>query len=324
MRKILFVFTLVFAVACTQQEPQLVRFSGEAQGTYYAVSYYDENATNYQPQVDSLLDAFNLVTSLWEPNSEICAVNENKEMSVGTIFQDIFEKAVGISELTDGAFDFTIGPLVKAYGFWNKQREAITDAKIAEYLQYVNYKNVQLTDGKIVKTHPEIKMDFNAIAKGYAVDLLGKFLADRGVETYLVDMGGEVLAKGLKPNGKKWRIGIEEPAETANSDRKVESVLELENGAIASSGTYRKYYEKDGKRYSHTIDPKTGKPVEHTLLSVTVRDTAVWRADAIATAMMVLGVEKSLQLLEKLPGTEAYFISAGDNGALEIKKSENF
>ena len=292
-------------VACTPKQPQPIKFSGKALGTYYAVSYYDTNKKNYQTEIDSLLKAFLFVASLHEPTSEINAVNNNEDLVLSPMFQDIFNKAVSISEISDGAFDFTIGPLVKAYGFWNKQREEITDEKIAEYLKLVNFRGIQLVDGKIIKQNPNIKIDFNAIAKGYVVDIVGVFLEGKGVENFLVDIGGEVLGKGKKPNGDCWRVGVERPAESAISDREVEAVVYLCNAALATSGSYRKYYEKDGKRYSHTIDPKTGKSVEHSLLSVTVRDSTTWRADAIATAMMVLGVEKSLQLLEKLPGVEA-------------------
>jgi len=323
MNKIIIFLTLIFAVACTQQ-PQLIRFSGEALGTYYAVTYYDINGKNYQAEVDSILKAFLFVASLHEPKSEINAVNNNEDIVLSPMFQDIFNKAVSISEISDGAFDFTVGPLVRAYGFWNRAREEITDEKIAEYLKLVDFRGIRLVDGKIVKQHPGIKIDFNAIAKGYVVDVVGQFLEEKGIEAYLIDIGGEVLGKGRKPNGDCWRVGIETPAETACSDREVEAIIYLCNAALATSGSYRKYYEKDGKRYSHTIDPKTGKSVEHSLLSVTVRDSETWRADAIATAMMVLGVEKSLKLLEKLPGVEAFFISAGDDGSFIITRSDGF
>ncbi|MDR1950784.1 MAG: FAD:protein FMN transferase [Bacteroidales bacterium] len=318
-----FLLLSLFLVSCAKQ-PQLVRFSGEALGTYYEVTYYDISGTNYQSKVDSILKAFLFVASLHEPASEICAVNNNENIVLSPMFQDIFNKAVWTSEFSDGAFDFTIGPLVKAYGFWNKQREEITDAKIAEYLNLVNYKGVQLVDGKIIKQNPNMKIDFNSIAKGYSVDIIGEFLEEKGINTYLIDIGGEVLGKGRKPNGDCWRVGVEKPAETADSDRKVETIIDLCNSALATSGNYRKYYEKDGKRYSHMIDPKTGKSVEHTLLSVTVRDSTTWRADALATAMMVWGVEKSLQMLEKLPNVEAYFISAGNDGTFVITKSKGF
>ena len=322
MKHSLFLLPIILA-SCTQT-PQLIRFSGEAQGTYYLISYYDKEEKNYQFEIDSILNAFNFVASLHEPQSEINAVNNNEDIAVSAMFQDIFNKAVWTSEMSDGAFDFTIGPLVKAHGFWNKQREEITDEKLFEYLKLVNYRGVQLVEGKIIKPNPHIQIDFNSIAKGYSVDLIGKFFEGKGVETYLVDIGGEVLGKGLKPNGDCWRIGIEKPAETADADRELETVIELCNAALATSGNYRKYYEKDGKRHSHVIDPKTGKPVEHTLLSVTVRDSTAWRADALATAMMVLGVEKSLQMLEKLPGVEAYFISSGNDGTFVIHRSDGF
>jgi thiamine biosynthesis lipoprotein len=323
MNKYLISLALLFAVSCTKQ-PQLVRFSGEALGTYYAISYYDKTGRSFQTEIDSLLKEFLLVASLHEPKSEINAVNNNEDITLSPMFIDIFNKAISISELSNGAFDFTIGPLVKAHGFWNKQREEITDEKIAEYLKLVDFRGIQIVDGRVIKQNPNMKIDFNSIAKGYVVDLVGKFLDEKGIRAFLVDIGGEVLGKGQKPNGECWRVGIEKPAETADSDREIESVMYLCNAALATSGNYRKYYEKDGKRYSHMIDPTTGKSVEHSLLSVTVRDSTAWRADAFATAFMVLGVEKSLILLEKLPGVEAYFISAADDGTFVITKSDGF
>lgn len=307
MKTFFFLFVLIF-VSCSES-PQLVRFSGEAQGTYYAVSYYDPAGTNYQPQIDSILDAFNFVASLWEPQSEINAVNANRDIVVSSLFADLFAKAFWASEQTGGAFDFTVGPLVRAHGFWQEAREALTEEKVSDYLDYVGYEKVQLRDGRIIKTDPRVQLDFNAIAKGYSVDLIGRFLASQGLATYLVDIGGEVLARGRKPDGSKWRIGIEEPSANAESGREVRRVLELDQAALATSGSYRRYYEQDGKRYSHTIDPRTGRPVAHTLLSVTVLDTAVWRADALATAMMVLGEERSAELLKRFPDVEAFFIN---------------
>ena len=302
----------------------MIRFSGEALGTYYVVTYYDMEGRNFHVEVDSILREFLLVASLHEPKSEINAVNNNEDIELSLMFQDIFNNAVLISDITGGAFDFTVGPLVRAYGFWNREREEITDKKIAEYLKLVDFRGIRIVDGRAVKRNPNIKIDFNAIAKGYVVDLIGSFLTTQGIEAFLIDIGGEVLGKGRKPNGDCWRIGIEKPAETSVSDREIETIVQLCDAALATSGSYRRYYEKDGRRYSHTIDPKTGKPVQHSLLSVTVRDVVVWRADALATAFMVLGVEESLKLLERLPGVEAYFISAGEDGTFVITQTQGF
>jgi thiamine biosynthesis lipoprotein len=324
MTKITIFFALIFAIGCAPKQPQLVRFSGEALGTYYSVTYYDKEGRNFHLEVDSILREFLFVASLHEPKSEINAVNNNEDIVLSPMFQDIFKKAVSVSEISDGAFDFTVGPLVRAAGFWNTEREEITDEKIAELLKLVDFRGIRIVDGRAVKRDPNIKIDFNSIAKGYVVDLVGDFLEAQGIQTFLVDIGGEVLGKGRKPNGDCWRIGVEKPSETSLSDREVKTIINLCDAALATSGNYRRYFEKDGRRYSHMIDPKTGKSVQHSLLSVTVRDSTVWRADALATAFMVLGVEKSLQLLEKLPGVEAFFISAGDDGVFVITQSEDF
>lgn len=323
MKKILLIFITAIVVSCTQQ-PRFVRFSGQALGTYYLVSYYHPTGKSYQVEIDSILREFLFVASLHEPNSEINAVNNNVDIELSPMFQDLFNKAVSISEITDGAFDFTVGPLVRAFGFWNVAREELTDEQIAEMRNLIDFRGVQIVDGRVVKRNPNIKIDFNGIAKGYAVDLVGQFLESRGIETFLISIGGDALGHGVRPNGNCWRVGIETPAETFLSQREVETVVLLCNAALLTSGTTRRYFEIDGRRFSHTIDPTTGRPVEHSLLSVSVRDSYAWRADGFATAFMVLGVEKSLQLLENLPDVEAFFISSGDNGAFVITQSAGF
>ncbi|MCL2412714.1 MAG: FAD:protein FMN transferase [Bacteroidales bacterium] len=323
MKNIFLIFITIFIVSCTQQ-PRQVRFSGFALGTYYLVTYYHPEGKNYQSEIDSILREFLFVASLHEPKSEINAVNNNVDVVLSLMFQDIFNKAVSISEKTNGAFDFTVGPLVRAFGFWNVEREVMTDEKIAEMLKLVDFRGIQIIDNRIVKQNPNIKVDFNGIAKGYAVDLIGQFLESRGIETFLISIGGDALGRGIRPNGNCWRVGIETPAETFLSRREVEVVVSLCNAALLTSGTYRRYFEQDGRRFSHTIDPATGRSVEHSLLSVSVRDSYAWRADAFATAFMVWGVEKSLQKLEDLPGVEAFFISAGDDGTLVITQSDGF
>ncbi len=169
---------------------------------------------------------------------------------------------------------------------------------------------MQLIDEKVVKTDPpRIRFDFNAIAQGYTSDLVANYLNSLNITQYIIDIGGEVFARGTKPDGTKWRVGIEHPEMNNLETRSVQQVVTLENKGLATSGSYRKYYEENGKRYSHAIDPKTGYPVTHNLLSVTVLAETTAEADAYATAFLVMGLEKSLKLLEEIEGLEAYFIS---------------
>lgn len=325
MKKII-VFTIatILLSACNQKKPlQLVKFNGEAQGTYYAITYYDENATNYQPQIDSILKEFDKCASLWEKNSIICRVNKNDStVFLDSNFIDIFNKSMKISEETYGLFDITVGQLVNAWGFGFENRSKLNQHKVDSLLKYIGYKTVHLENGKLIKENPLTKIDFNAIAQGYSSDILAKFLESKGITNYLIDVGGEVLGKGSKPDKSNWTVGIEKPAKNAGDERILEAKVKLLNKALATSGNYRKYYEEDGKRFAHTIDPKTGYPVQHTLLSASVLANECWEADAYATAFMVMGLEKGIEFLKNHKNIEAYFIYSDENGNLKTFTSE--
>jgi thiamine biosynthesis lipoprotein len=232
-------------------------------------------------------------------------------------FEVLFEKSEKTSEESDGDFDITIGPLTSAWGFGFNDREKVDQHIVDSLLPLVNYRNVKLENGRIIKTDPRIRFDFNAIAQGYAVDLVAGFLESKGVESYLIDIGGEVLGKGTKPDKSEWNVGIEKPASDANAERQVKTIVRLRDKALSTSGNYRKYYEENGVRYSHTIDPSTGFPVKHSLLSVSVLAPDCMTADAYATVMMVKGLEKSRPFLEAHPGIEAYFIYSDSTGEMK-------
>ena len=320
----LFCLLLAFCQCFQQGNVKRFTFSGNTQGTYYRITYHAADSTVTQTQIQEALDKFLQVASLWDPDSEISHVNRNEKITVGTDFQAIFHEAQEISRLTGGAFDITVGGLVNAWGFGPHQKEDSVLIKIDSLRQYVGYQNVDLIDFKVVKKYPNTKIDFNAIAKGYSVDLMAKILWHHGIDNFLVDIGGEVYASGLKPDGGKWNIGIEKPTETNHSDRNVQVVIALSNKATATSGTYRNYFVKDSIRYSHTIDPTTGRPVEHTLLSVTVIADRCATADALATAFMVMGVEKAMEFLCKNPQFDGYFIYCDENNELQVVYTEGF
>ena len=318
MRKI-FISILILStllISCNQKkELKLVKFNGEAQGTYYAITYYAEDAINLQVQIDSILKAFDQSVSLWEPNSIICKVNNNDSTIIlDSIFIDIFNKSMRICNETEGTFDVTVGQLVNAWGFGFESRTKLNKEKVDSLLQFVGYKNVSIENGQLKKTNSNIKIDFNAIAQGYSVDVIARFLEQKGINIYLIDVGGEVLGKGNKPDGSKWKVGIEKPAQHTEDERILEAKMELYNKALATSGNYRKYYEENGVRYSHTIDPKTGYPVKHTLLSASVVANETWEADAYATAFMVMGLEKTKSFLSKNKNIEVYLIYADSEG----------
>ncbi len=317
-----FFIALFLLHACVNNPEKKIRFFGEAQGTYYAVTYFSRDTVISQPEIDSILTAFDQSASVWVSGSIISKINHNEEVKPDQYFIDIFNQAKRIWLETNGAFDITVGPLVNAWGFGFKNKIPVTDQAVDSLLQLVNFDGLELKNGQIIKENPNIQMDFNAIAQGYSVDVLSGFFQSRGIENYLIDIGGEVYAKGNKPGGEMWVVGIEKPADNAGAERKIERTIKIKNEAIATSGSYRKYYEKDGKKYSHTIDPTTGFPVEHALLSATVISDSTSIADAYATALMVMGVEKSKEFLKQSTGIEAYLIYAGENGEYETWATE--
>jgi thiamine biosynthesis lipoprotein len=302
---------------------QLVKFSGEAQGTYYSVTYYSSSGQNYQQDIDSILNAFDQSVSVYKDSSIISRINNNDTTVIAdNIFVDIFNHAKEVSDKTGGAFDMTIGPLVNAWGFGTSPILKNDSASIDSLRTLVNYKTVRLSGQKVQKDNPGIRLDFNAIAQGYSVDIISRFLDEKGISAYLVDIGGEVYAKGHKPSGQRWRVGIEKPAQDMDASQQVKVIVELENEALSTSGNYRKYYEKNGIRYSHTIDPSTGYPVTHTLLSVSVKAKNCWTADAYATAFMVMGLEKSKKFLEQEKDLDAYFIFSDQGGNMKSFATE--
>lgn len=296
--------------------PRRINYSGVTQGSYFSISYFDEKNRTFENEFDSIFNEVDNSVSLWNENSIIRKVNRNEDIVVNQIFKDNFELARKASEVSDGAFDATIGPLVAAWGFHYKKELEMTPEMVDSIRQLVDYQKIIIIDNKVVKANPNMTLDFNAVAQGYTTDLICKFLEIKGIESYLVDVGGEIFAKGTKPNGEMWTIGIEKPAENFDSERAVQIKLKIKDKGIVTSGNYRKYIEKDGIRYSHSIDPKTGYPVEHSLLSATViAENASW-ADCLATVCMIIGKEKASQLIENQKDVEAYFIYV-ENGVIK-------
>ena len=322
MKKKIFIILSFLLISCAKQ-PQKINYSGITQGSYFSITYYDEGNRHFETEIDSIFREVDNAVSLWNENSIIRKVNRNEDIVVNQIFKDNFEWARKASEFSDGAFDATIGPLVSAWGFHYKKELEMTPAIVDSIRQLVGYQKVQIVDDRVVKENPNITLDFNAVAQGYTTDLIGKFLETKGVYNYLVDVGGEIYAKGTKPNGEMWTIGIEKPADNFDSERAVQIKLKLKDKGIVTSGNYRKYIEKGGVRYSHSIDPKTGYPVEHSLLSATViADNASW-ADCLATICMLVGKEKASKLLEG-QGVEAYFIFVDEKGKLSAESTKGF
>lgn len=299
------VFGLLMLTACAERN-DFVAFSGEAQGTYYSVSYYDAQHRNFKHSIDSLLDDFDQTASLWVDSSMIRRVNANLDSVVSPMFVDLLNKSLWTYHYTNHAFDCTVGQLVNAWGFGFSKGTMPSDDTVAQLMQYLGSDGLSIVDGNILRKRcTQTMLDFNAIAQGYSVDLIADFLSAQGVEDYLVDVGGEVIAHGAKPDGSSWRVGIERPADNKYSSPEVELAISLDNQSVVTSGNYRKYYVRDGVKYSHTINPQTGHPVNHSLLSVSVVADSAWKADALATAFMVMGLDESKRFIADHPDDEA-------------------
>ena len=311
------VLALLFA-SCRQQEP--VRLYGEAQGTYYSILYYDAQQRNFQPQIDSLLAAFDLSASLWVDSSLLRRLNANLTDSLDAVLDSLLRYSLYINHYTQGAFDCRVGRLVQTWGFSFKKRCEPDSAMLADLMK-ASHAAVEISPaGRLVKECPATELDFNAIAQGYASDLVARFLASHNIDNYLVDIGGEVIAHGRKADGSPWRVGIERPAEDSLSAPVVETAIPLTDQSVVTSGSYRKYYEKEGVKYSHTIDPSTGRPVTHTLLSASVVEKECWLADAMATAYMVMGLDSAKRFIAAHPngpGTGAVFFIYDSCGVMK-------
>ena len=325
MKKLIYTFIAsLLLVSCQTHKPQKIVLQGLAQGSYYAITYYDSLNRNFQTEIDSIFNIVDQSVSLWNDSSIISKVNRNEPVKLNQIFIDNFNIAQQASALSNGYFDATVSPLVAAWGFSYKNGDSITPQLVDSLKQLVNYKAVHIENGNIVKENLNITLDFNAIAQGYTSDMIAEFLSSKGIGSFLVDTGGEIMARGCKPDGSSWIVGIEKPAANWDSERTVQERIYLRDKGLVTSGSTRKYVERNGKRYSHCIDPKTGYPVEHNVLSVTViAENSVW-ADALASICMVMGLEKSLPIIESLDGVEAYYISSNNQGELEIFATEGF
>lgn len=319
--RILILFTIAVSLfACSNSANQeakeipQVYIEGEAQGTTYHIKYIDNGQINFKKEIDSILIAIDNSVSTYLSASLISQLNNEVDtVIVDSIFKAVFLKSIEISEATNNALDVTLAPVINAYGWGFKNRSTISTNLIDSLLQYVGVSNFELKGDTLIKVLPNAMLDFNAIAQGYSVDLLANFLDKKLVSNYMIELGGEVVTKGKNGDGEWWRLGIDKPIENSES-RILSAILSLENQALATSGNYRKFYEEDGVKYSHTINPKTGYPVTHSLLSASVVAKTCIEADGYATAFMVLGVEESKRILAIHSELDAFLIYADSLG----------
>lgn len=327
MKQKLFFFLVILLVfaGCQNTPSKYIYNKGFVYGTMYSIIYESPDGKDLQEEITKKFREYTLIFSTYEKESTISKINNNEPVIPGPEFMVCFNRAMEISEITNGAFDITAGPMVNAWGFGPEEKRKMTQEKVDSLIQITGFHKIHVESGKIVKEDPNMKLDMSAIAKGYTSDLMARFLAENGCENYMVEIGGEVAAKGTNEKGNAWTIGISKPDEDiVVSNSELEAKVKLPDHALATSGNYRNFYEEDGKKYAHTIDPKTGYPVQHSLLSATVLANNCMTADAFATAFMVLGVEPGIELARSIPEIEVYFIYADEQGNHQTYMSEGF
>ena len=287
--------------------------SGLVFGTSYNITYQSND--NLKPEIEKTLAEVDASLSPFNEKSVITHVNKNEAVTLDDHFITVFRLSSEIYKDTEGAFDITVAPLVNAWGFGFKNSITPDCHAIDSLMQFVGFDKVKLQDGKIIKTDDRLMLDCSAIAKGYGVDAVARLLKSKGIDNYMVEIGGEIVASGESPKGAPWRIGVSKPDDDSVSiSNEIQGIINISNRAMATSGNYRNFYYKGGKKYAHTIDPKTGCPVQHSILSATVVSDECAKADAYATAFMVMGLDKAKAVLARHKDMMAYFIYSDDKG----------
>lgn len=318
------IVVLLLCVNCKQETNQSIKVAGNAQGTTWHITYTPGNKSIYREAIDSIFRMIDSSLSTYVPASIISRINKNDTAVVADDhFVDVFNRAIKVSETTDGLFDITVAPLINAWGFGFTKKAQVDSAMIDSLLDFVGYKGLRMDGRKLIKEKPQMLLDCNAIAQGYTVDVLAAYLEGKGISNYLVELGGEVKAKGKKSKHSYWTVGIDQPNEEPGDGRPLKAIIQLKDRALATSGNYRKFYVEDGKKRAHIIDPYTGYPAKHNLLSATVLASDCATADAYATAFMVMGLEKAKIFLSEHGELqlEVFFIY-DENGVWRTYNSE--
>lgn len=311
----LFIYNIIGVYA--QEKPLFIE--GEAQGTSYHITYLDKKNRDFKYKIEKILRNFDLSVSTYIPNSIISKINSNVEnVKLDKYFITCFNKAKEVWKNTDGVFDPTVYPIVNAWGFGPGKKQQIEKQKIDSMMQFVGFDLIEIKGNKIVKKDPRVALDFNAFAQGYSVDVVSNFLISKGINSFVVEIGGEVYAKGKNSNGLDWTVGIEKPIDNKLDANPIKAIAILDNLAVATSGNYRRFVVEDGIKYAHHIDPKTGFPTKNNLLSASVFSIDCISADANATGILVMGLEKAKLFLASHTELQAYLIYSDESGKYQV------
>jgi len=320
------IFLLILLGISCKEQAEFSSFNGFAQGTTYSVVFENTDKTDpsdLRAKVEKILHDFDMSLSLYQDSSIVSRINLNENVAPDSFFIEAFTKSKEITRITGGAFDITVGPLVEAWGFGPGATKNITVPIRDSLMNFIGMDKVEIRNGMVYKADPRIRLDFNAIAQGYSVDILSRYLNSIGINRHLVEIGGEVRVCGDK-GGVLWRIGIDRPEDNnMMPGEDMQAIISLKDKSLATSGNYRKFYIEDGIKYSHTIDPKTGYPAGNRLLSATIIADDCATADGIATACMVMGQANTIEFLNLHPEFEAYLIYSDDNGNFKTWATQN-
>jgi len=324
MKKLIFPIVALAIAACAAQPKTYFASDGFIQGTTYHIVYRYQ--TDLSVQIAAELHRFDTSLSAYISESTISKFNNNLlTQTDDTLFLNCMRRAFEISEITHGAMDITVSPLVNAWGFGFSKKANVNQQLIDSLKEICGYEKISIDGNRITKTDPRIQLNANCIAQGQSVDIIAEMFERMGIYDYMVEIGGEVRANGLNAKGKTWRIGIDKPIDDSTAqNRELQGIVALDGKSLSTSGNYRKFYVKDGLKYSHTIDPKTGYPVQNSLLSASIIGPDCITTDALATACMVLGTERAATMCDTLPNIEYYFIYSDADGTLQTVASEGF
>lgn len=311
---VLLIVGTVYAIR-THHEAPFQKEEGAIFGTFFHATYQCDSSL--RNDIMNELQAVDGSLSMFNPQSVISRINRNEDMRPDTLFTEVFNLSKTVSAQTDGAFDITVAPLVNAWGFGFRNDLLPDSATIDSLRSYVGFHNVQLTEGRVHKTDPRTVLDCSAVAKGFGSDVVARLFRRKGIRNFMIEIGGEIVVSGTNPSAKLWSVGINRPVEDSiGTNNDLQTILKVTNRAMATSGNYRNFYYKDGKRYAHTIDPHTGYPVQQSVLSATVLAPDCATADAYATAFMVMGLDRARAVLGRHPELQAYFIYTDADGNL--------
>jgi thiamine biosynthesis lipoprotein len=310
---------LLFLLGCGQNQITYYSIAGETMGTTYHITFEGSRPSDLKKEIDELLVDVNQSLSTYIGSSTISKINSNESKAVDSRFKYVFELAKEVNSKTAGAFDPTVGPLVNAWGFGFKNKVDVDSATIDSLMAFVGFDGVSLTNDEVVKENKNTIIDFSAIAKGYGVDVVAALLDEKAIKNYMVEIGGEVYVKGKNKENSPWKLGINKPEEGSND---IFAIASINKGALATSGNYRNYRIVNGQKYVHTINPKTGYGVMSKLLSASVYTDNCAKADAYATAFMVMGVEEAIEVANTLPDVEIYLIYLNEKNQLATYSSK--